>query len=143
MIRAYNEAYPPRAFPNLWKRIEGMIDQGRMLMPDEVLNELEVGSDSVYHYAKSIIGFVVPLDAIQFNTARTIMNKYPNLVDLNTSKNSADPFLITLAQVKTATVISEERVRNDKQLKIPNICKWHGLRCIDFLGFLEEQEWGL
>lgn len=143
MIFARNEAYPPRAFKNLWLRIERVIDDQSLMMPEEVLGELYIGADEAYKYAKSKNGFVVSLDTYQINAAQTLVNKYPNMVNYNTWKNSADPFLIALAQVRKAVVITQEKVRNEEQLRVPNICRWNGVRCINFVDFLAEQEWDL
>ena len=53
----------------------------------------------------------------------------------------ADPWLIAHAMDTNATVVTKENIdsaMNSKRVKIPNVCKNMGVRCIDDFEFIKE-----
>lgn len=53
----------------------------------------------------------------------------------------ADPWLIAHAMDTIATVVTKENIdsaMNSKRVKIPNVCKNMGVRCIDDFKFIKE-----
>lgn len=120
-----------------------MLDRGQIFLPEEVLVELAEKTDAVYNFFRENNRWVVDLDLDQIQGARYIINKYPNMVNVHTSKNSADPFVVALAKIRGSKVITEEQVKTEDQLKLPNVCRWNGIQAISFLEFLDEQGWGL
>lgn len=47
LIAAWTERYPIRNFPRFWALLEGMIDDGHLLSPDEVRIEVRQKSDGL------------------------------------------------------------------------------------------------
>ena len=62
LISAWKEQYPPDIFLSFWRNVEKLILQGTLISPDEVLRELEDGSDDLHSWAKKQADFFVPLD---------------------------------------------------------------------------------
>lgn len=55
--------YPPDVFPSFWKNLEGMIEVGELIAPDEVLRELaKKEGDTLHQWAKQQGGLFYPLD---------------------------------------------------------------------------------
>ena len=64
------------------------------------------------------------------------MNK--DLVDFKANKSSGDAFLIATAKKCGLTVITEESVNSPR--KIPMTCQKMDIKCVNLLGFMEENE---
>ena len=63
------------------------------------------------------------------------------MVDNIRGRSLADPWLIAHAMEKNATVVTKENIEsamNSKRIRIPNVCKNMGIRCIDDFEFLRE-----
>lgn len=133
----------PSTFQNLWAKIEAMFSAGSIFIPEEVLRELSAQTDETYKYFKAKQAWIVPLDPYQIAEARRLINQYPNMVNVNTWKNSADPFVVALAKIRKAKVITQETVKSEDQLKLPNVCRWHEVVPLNFHEFLDEQNWDL
>ena len=57
-------------------------------------------------------------------------------------RNRADPFVIALASVRGATVVTGEGSDGtDSRPKIPYICEVMGLLCTRFLGVVQTEGW--
>lgn len=69
----------------------------------------------------------------------SIVKEYPKLVDTLTDRNQADPYLIALAKVKKAVLVTQEGSANDspKKMKISDMCGLENIRCIKLLPMFE------
>ena len=45
--------HPQDTFPNVWKRLSGIVTDGRLISPTEVLKELEKKDDDVLSWCKT------------------------------------------------------------------------------------------
>ena len=52
----------------------------------------------------------------------------------------ADPFIIAKAKIINAVVVSQEKYK-ENAVKIPNICKYFNIECINLEGFLTKENW--
>lgn len=106
VIRLRREDYPPDVFPGLWKQLDRLFHNGRIVAPDEVLRELHQKDDDVHAWAVAQSGMFVPLDeGIQKAVADT-MSRCPALVKPSERRGKADPFVIALARVRNLTVVT-------------------------------------
>jgi hypothetical protein len=55
-------------------------------------------------------------------------------------KPVADPFVIARAKVFNCQVVTTEVFR-DNSAKIPNVCKYFSVECINLEGFMEQERW--
>jgi hypothetical protein len=78
--------------------------------------------------------FRLPEERIQ-ESARGILKTHPGLIDLKRSASvQADPFLIATAMVESCAVVTQEgRSRDPSKPKIPNVCHYYGIECINVL----------
>jgi hypothetical protein len=141
LIDLHTNHYPPDIFPGLWKDLEFLVDQGLLIAPDEVFQEIRVKDDELAKWGKSNKKMFIPLDSDQIWEVSAILEKFPGLVDRNKTIPDADPFLIALAKCRAWTVVTSERPSNSSvRPKIPNVCKSLNVRWIKLLEFFREIE---
>ena len=61
-METWNNLYPPDTFSDLWERIDGLIDDGRIISPDEVEKEMARKDDALKSWAKARQQAFVKLD---------------------------------------------------------------------------------
>jgi hypothetical protein len=66
----------------------------------------------------------------------------PTLADPESTRNRADPFVIALAQVAHATVVTEELPsQKASKVSIPDVCRALEVPCTDVYGFVRAEGW--
>ena len=96
-------------------------------------------SDEYKEYKKNKKGGFLPSDISIQQRVREILKNHRGLIEGDTKKNSADPFVIALAQDKQYKVVTEEaRTRNANSPKIPDVCDAYSIECLNFVGFARE-----
>jgi len=162
LIYLYREKCPPDIFPSLWgnEHLGGLIQQGLLVAPREVFNELdsyedkksESGKDKLWKWAKqNKIMFINPDDdqnnyiSLTREIANVIIPGFGlRLVDESKETPEADPFVIALAKHKGWAVINKERPKNPDpkgRPNIPNVCAYHEIKCLELNEFLRKQGW--
>lgn len=128
--------YPLAVFPGVWECLAELAEDGRLVAPREVFNELKQGGDDeIFQWARDH-GFVFrDLDPEQVEVAKQIVNdsKFEGLFDLDKETPEADPFVIALAAVQQrrhpmfpeqwVVVADESRVQPGKKPRIPDVCR--------------------
>jgi len=150
LIDLWRRKYAPDVFPSLWKNLENLISQGRLITSHKVLEELKRyfdKNDELLEWAKKHKGMFENLDEKQLDSVRDIEKRFPGLVETGKEDEDADPFVIALAISKGWTVITSEQPANlnanpTARPKIPDVCEHYNLKCIyQFLEFFREQKW--
>ncbi len=69
----------------------------------------------------------------------------PDLVDENSERNRADPFVVALARLRGGAVVTEERARRGPtgRPRIPDVCAHLDIECLDWFGLLRAIGWRL
>lgn len=144
LLHAWRRAYPPRRFSGLWLQFDNLIESGRLVASIEVFHELKKKDDDVFAWAKERNDpmFIEIDDDTQSEVVR-IMQKYPKLVDTGKGKSGGDPFVIAqaLASIPNLVVVTEERGGSADKPRIPYVCDREGLRHIDLLTLIDEEDW--
>jgi len=134
--------YPPDVFPSLWLHLEEMIKAQELLAPDEVLLELSQKDDEVHKWGKVNSAMFVPLDEDVQNATQEILIQFPRLVGAMKDRNRADPFVIALAKVKGAIVVTGEKSRGtEDRPRIPNVCDHFGIGHRTLLQLIRDNGW--
>lgn len=143
LIDAWIRWYPEDMFPTLWENIENIIDEGKLISSEEVLNELErKEGDSLHQWAQERQGIFLPLDDNIQECARQIMTSHPQLVDGRTGKSFADPWVIATANVHgTVLVTGEKPTGSPDRPKIPDVCRDMSIKCIGFVDMIRQENW--
>src|ERR1044072_3330722 len=88
-------------FAALWQDIDGLIYSGDLIACEVVLQELEIGDDDVYQWARRRPRMFIPLDAdIQLAASNILAHpEHCKLVKKHATRTDADPFVIATALV--------------------------------------------
>lgn len=142
LLDGWRRYYPVATFPTIWENVESLIAAGRGVASDEVLHELEAKDDDLLEWARQQDRLFVPAtDDIQV-VVRRIMEEHGGLVDPQRGRSQADPFVIAVAAVHGAAVVTGEMpTRNPANPKIPDVCGAMGIECVSFLDLLTEEGW--
>ena len=143
LVETWLRGFPPDVAPGVWERLDLLIAAGRLIAPDEVLNELERKADDLHAWAADRAGMFVELEDDLIEATRKIVNtpEFQGMMKARPNRNSADPFVIALAQLRGYTVVSEERDDGPTKCKIPHVCRRLDVPCIDFLGLIRAEGW--
>lgn len=130
-LNAWRDHLPPGTFPSPWRFIEAAMDDGRIIGPREVFNELTRKDDDVARWAKErATRFVEPSEDVQ-QRAGEIQAMLPKPGE----RDGADPFVIAEAEFRGFTVVTYEGrsfsgvpTRNWAR-SMPGICQRIGVGC--------------
>jgi hypothetical protein len=140
--------HPPDIFGHLWEQLDASVAAGEVISPEEALRELERGSDDLAETLagrSGLAGLFAPLDEALMAAVSTVLTVLPDLVDENSERNRADPFVVALARLRGGTVVTDERFRRGPtgRPRIPDACAHLGIECLDWFGFLRAVGWRL
>lgn len=136
-------AYPQKGFPEVWALVDRLAAEGRLLSVEEVAVELDAYDDEVSEWADAHEPLFLPLSEDVQKAAIAILAKYPSLVDVKKRKSSADPFVIAVAIVRDAIVVTQEKPSGGPgKVKIPDVCKALKVPCITLLQLLLDEGLG-
>lgn len=134
--------YPPDVFPKLWEKLDELINVGELKATEVVLFELERKDDEVYDWVKNRPKLFIPIDIKIQEVVSNILQDYERLVDTRKNRTSADAFVIALALINEACVITGELPSNNiNKPKIPDVCRALGIRYINLVSLMREQGW--
>ena len=143
LIAAWQERYPIENFPKFWDHMNGLIENGRLISPVEVFNEIQKRSDELHGWLKSRKGVIFrELDEeVQIEVAK-ILEKFPRLVADKKLRTSADPFVIALARITKHQLVTEEKpTGNLNRPNIPDVCGQLSLSTIGILQVIQREKW--
>ena len=142
LLEAWRRQYPPDVIPALWDGLDNLIRSGDLRATEEVLHELERKDDDVFEWARSRSDFFVEIDAAIQTAVQAILRNHRKLLDTRKTRSGADPFVIALAQLNGATVVTNERMTGSlDRPNIPDVCASLRIRCINIIGLIREQGW--
>jgi hypothetical protein len=128
--------------PALWTALDNLIQAGDLRATEEVLHELQRKDDDVHDWARQRPACFVEIDETIQLVVQDILRDHRRLLDTRKSRSGADPFVIALAQINDATVVTNERHTGSlNRPHIPDVCHALGVRCINILGLIREQGW--
>ena len=152
LIDLVRDRYPESRFRNtVWARISALLEEGRLMTPREVFNELSVyEGDIVFQWLKDRPKLIRDIDEAQAEAVTRILAKAPELVNSKKLKPfHADPWVVALALVedhkaylfpRRTAVLTQENGTNSAK-KIPVCCKLFGICCLSLLEMFERESW--
>lgn len=141
LVAAWVERYPPDNFPGFWTKVGEMITAGQLFAPDEVRNELNKRSKEVVEWLNQFEGFFFPTDEDVLDTVSDVLGNFPRLVMAQKVAFAADPFVISLAKINGATVLTEEGPGSVGKPKIPLVCQHYRVECCNLLDLIRAKRW--
>jgi len=138
-----NRHSPIDVFPSVWKNLESLISQDRLVAPLEVLNEITQTDDQLYKWAKEQANLFREPTEKQIEIVKDILKIYPSMVKED-REYDADSWVIALAiemksnpqqtlLQKEIIIVTEEKIRGEK-VRIPYVCQKYQ---IDSIGIIE------
>jgi len=143
LIAAWQERYPIENFPPFWRRVDGLINDGRLTAPMEVLRETGRRSDELHTWLSVRKQMFRELEeAIQIEAA-SVLAQFPRLVGERKLRTSADPFVIALARVDNVPIVTDEKPTGNLQRpNIPDVCTaLRMLPCMSLLQLIQAEKW--
>lgn len=132
-----NEPHRRTINKTLWKHIDELIVQKRIVTCSEIIEE--VNDDDLKKWFVSLQGEIFPIDDEVQDNVKKVVTSNPQLIDFKQIKSSGDAFLIATAMKYGLTVITEESKKGEK--KIPFVCNNLKIPCVDILGLCEQEGW--
>jgi len=144
-IQAKNQYYGMAFCPAYWDWLDAKFASGEVGSIEFIGRELRDGKDELADWAKARSGHFIKHDdentqAVLIDIVNYVMRQDFNLADRDKFLNKGDPWLIAKAKVLGATLVTHESTVSPatKKVKIPNICKEFGVRCITTFDMLHE-----
>lgn len=139
------DLYPRDVFPSLWKNLEALTNEGRLVAPRQVMSELEAYhgvKDEPRAWARRRRKMFKDLDEEQQREVLQILAKHPRLVDHRKVTADADPFVVALAMSEGCTVITSEKPSSGTgRPKIPDVCEAERVAWVSLKDFFRERKW--
>lgn len=145
-IRSLQHFYPS-VFKTIWDGLDGLVQQQNLVSTREVWNELvrqNVSTDVLEWAKQNKQIFTTPNAAeLQFVAQIFQIKHFQSLIgEQQRLKGTpvADPFIIACAKINGGTVVTEEQIK-PHAAKIPNVCQYFNVPCIDLERFMQQQGW--
>lgn len=141
----FDHYYPDR-FPSFWEKFNFAIASGDIISTNEVFREIEKKEDSVFSWAKTHKDIFTEPIAFEMDFVTRIFSERPHFQQMIEEKKRlkgqpvADPFIIAKAYIEERCVVTTEKWKKNSA-KIPNVCEYFGIPCVDFEGFMKEVNW--
>jgi hypothetical protein len=137
--------YPPDIFVNFWQQLDASVAAVQVRSPEEVLHELERGTDEIAEFLSQRDGLFAPLDEALIAAVTEVQAECDDLADQEGERNRADPFVVALGKALNGTVVTDEQPRRDRNArrKIPDACDHLHVPWRNWFDFLREVGWQL
>jgi len=138
-----NLILPPDIFPSVWEGMKDLHVQGKWGLLDIVFKEITRGTGFAAEWIKD--SSFVTIVARDEATIRAYTQIIQSVVDKPQYRaaakeafaNSVDSWIIAFSLAYGKTIVSFEKSAPDckTNVKIPDVCKEHGIKCIDLNTF--------
>lgn len=146
LIDLFNNFYESR-FPSLWRNFDQLVASQQIVSVREAANEIKshYKEDRLTEWIKQNPNvFTEPIeDEVVFVKEIFEQEHFQTLISRKSRLKGqpvADPFVIARARFLSATVITQERFK-ENAAKIPNVCEHFAIKWTNLEGFMEQEEW--
>lgn len=135
----------PDAFPSVWKLLRAGAEAGIVVAPREVLFELERSRslDELVSWAKETRQMFAGDSLELVQAVMSVEAEFPNLIDYCKTPFDADPWVIALAELRQAKVVTAEVDTGCRaggmgkpRVRIPDVCRVRGVELATVSDFL-------
>jgi hypothetical protein len=133
----------PKVFPNLWIKMNELINNNEIISVKEALNELTARNDFISEWATSNEVIFKEPEKEEYQIIKEILAKHKELLRnevIASGRAIADPFLIAKAKKENATLITNETLTPNAH-KIPNICQEYEVSFFNLEDFMLNEGW--
>jgi hypothetical protein len=145
-LRAFGHYYP-KQFPSIWQKFDSMVTLNNIISVKEVYEEIIIQGIPAF-LKKWIMDhsymFLKPSkEEIEFIKNIFLVNHFKQLISRKSilqGRHVADPFIIASAYANEGTLVTQEKYK-ENGARIPNICQYFDIPCINLEEFMEIEEW--
>lgn len=143
LIDGLERYYPEDSFPALWANVDALIREGRFFFSEEVWEEIQSRDAVVRDWCDGRKDrMIVPTEAPVAVAVQSILQAHPRIVMNMKGRNRADPFVVAVAQMRGAIVVTGEGSDGtESRPKIPYICGQLSVQCVRFLDVIRMEGW--
>ena len=143
LIDGLERYYPEEHFPALWERVDELVTAGRFFISEEVWEEVKQKDERAQAWVQPRLEeLVVRTDQAVVSATQQVLRGHELLVKNMKGRNRADPFVIAVAQLRGAIVVTGEGSDGTAtRPKIPYVCGQLGLTCFRFLDVIRAEGW--
>ena len=138
---ARDGSHPRDTHIGLWEHFERQIDQGEIVAPIEVREELTNSVDAALdRWLSDHRAIFIEISRPQLDVLQTLVRKYPAFT--RGKENMADPAVVALAAAEELTVLTSERRQQHPSPflpKIPNLCDEYSVQCLGVNDYLRAE----
>lgn len=142
VLIGFYESIPMQVYETQWNMLKHYIEEGRIVICEAVFNEVKKAEELktwLNNFKEAVKDCYSPKVIVE---AKTIINDYPKLIDINNPSDQADPYLIALAKINNYCVLTNEKyVEGGKKTRIPYICKQLSIEYMSTKEFYLEEKW--
>lgn len=140
------DKYPENTFPSVWKKMDELYKERRLIAPAEVKDELL--DDELKKWIKNKKKMFIKPDEEQIKMVKEILSKFRFLAKPEKPEGpNADPWLIALAVVlKNKSLFPEEYIIVTEESKfrpnkIPAVAKHYNIESINLKELFQREGW--
>ena len=139
---------PSKRCPEVWKKLDVLIRQGRLIAPKQVLEELQERDDALLKWARKRRQKLFRRTSRELvGRVQKIVTRFRDLVDQDQPTKDADPFVVALAlEERNRTlgeelcVVTEEKYRPGNA-RIPHVCEAYQLKYLTIHQMFLFEKW--
>jgi len=142
LVGAWTRYYPPDLFPGVWEHMDELAQAGRLIAPEDVLDELKAQDDDLLAWVKTrTSAIIVPTTRALLLEARDVLADHQELTKTGTGRGRADPFVIALAALRECPVVTQEQGGSASKPRIPYVCAARDVPCMSILELIRAEGW--
>ena len=139
-IGAWVRLYPIDIFPPFWDHLDELMNSEGIIIIEEVVRELDNKQDELVRWVKERPAAICELDEESQMGARKVLAAHPKMMKIRKQRPVADPFVVGLAQVRGAVVVTDEHPTGKlAKPTIPDVCDDLGIGWTNILGFIRQE----
>lgn len=124
----------------VWRLIESLIEQGRIVACAQVLEELRENPIyllRLHPYENALKAADRGIDDIDYlMLVGRITHEHQAMCGARGRKTKADPYVVALAEIDNYVVVADETCTHKPNRKIPGVCKKRGVRYLTLAEFV-------
>ena len=137
--------YPEEIFPSMWRKIDNLISEKRVLSPRIVRDEIDRGDDKLTKWVKTHSHIFVNTDNL-IPQVQKILREHPTLIKRDAKYEDADPHVIALAASHkndidglSPIIVTEEN--QERTSGIPYVAQDKGISSHKLLEMIQREGW--
>jgi hypothetical protein len=137
----YYDVYRASQFLKVWDRLSDLVEEGRLVAPMRIYEELQRQNDELYQWVKMRKRMFIEPDNEQLAITYQLSRDFPYLLRRHKDMKPGDAWVIALARQRGFWVVSNENPGSLENPKIPFICGKYGITHIKFSAIIHSEQW--